>query len=71
MKFADMKITENESETLDQCYAALDPLEAAEIEQEAFELAAEEIFSVEAAAILVPLLVKIIVRNIQERGGAR
>jgi len=70
MKFADMKITEKESDTLDQCYSALDPLETAEIEERAFGLAAEEVFDAEAAAILLPLLVRIIVRSIRERGGA-
>jgi hypothetical protein len=69
MKFADMKITRKESDTLDQCYSALDAQEAAEIEQEAFELATEHLFSPQAAAMLLPLLVRIIVRNIRERGG--
>jgi hypothetical protein len=55
MKFADMKITRKESDTLDQCYSALDAQEAAEIEQEAFELATEHLFSPQAAAMLLPL----------------
>jgi len=69
MTFGDMKITPEESEALDWCYSSLDPRKAAEIEQQAFELATEEVFDVEAAATLLPLLVRIIVKNIRQRAG--
>jgi len=69
MTFGDMRITQREQATLDACYSALDAQQAAEIEEQAFEIAAEEILDVKAAALLLPLLVKIIVRNVRERGG--
>jgi len=67
--FGDMRITQREQETLEQCYSSLDELQATEVEQEAFELATEQLFSPQAAAMLLELLVKIVVRNVRERGG--
>jgi hypothetical protein len=57
------ELTADEAEQLDWCYASLSEEQAAEIEEEAIEIAAAEINAPEAAKKLLPLLVKLMIRT--------
>jgi hypothetical protein len=69
----EMKITLEESETLDWCYAALTEEQIVECEEEAAEIAGAELHQDEAAELLVNLYARMIVRNVRaaHNGGAK
>jgi hypothetical protein len=63
----DLIMTDEEEQQLAWCYANLEDIQIAEIEEEALELAMREINAPEAAEKLLELLVKVLVRNAEER----
>jgi hypothetical protein len=66
-----MTITTEEAETLERCYAVLDAEEIEECHQEAAEIVAEQFSKEEATELLVPVLAKIMVRNLRAVHGGR
>jgi hypothetical protein len=67
MNFSNLKFTTGERKFIDWCYGTLDPDEIAQIEEEAVDLAVEEMSSSDAER-LRSMLVHAIVRNAIERG---
>jgi hypothetical protein len=65
MKFHEMTITSKEAETLERCYAVLDPEQIEECHREAAEIAAAELSREDAAKLLVPTLAIIMLRNVR------
>lgn len=70
MDLHDMKITPEERNLLDWCFANLDEEQRVDCEDEAMELATQEINAPEAADLLVRLYHKIVVRNFREEMNA-
>jgi hypothetical protein len=62
-----LKMTDEEEQQLAWCYANLEDIQIAEIEEEALEIARPEINGPEAAEKLLELLVAVIVRNAEDR----
>ena len=65
-----LKMTEDEEQQLAWCYANLEDIQAAEVEEEALEFAMWEINAPIAADKLRELLVDVIVRNAEERSSS-
>jgi hypothetical protein len=73
MNSQEIKITPEEQEQLDWCFAALTEEQIADCQEEAAETAGTELHQDEAAELLVKLYARIMIRNVQERrnGGMR
>jgi hypothetical protein len=69
----EMKITLQEQDQLDWCYAALTEEQIVACEEEAAEIAGSELHQDEAAELLVKLYARMIVRNVRaaNSGGGK
>ncbi len=70
MNHRKLKTTLEENELLEWCYSNLTTEQAADVEQQAWEVASAEITGPVAAEKLLEVLVKIIVRDAHEQGSA-
>jgi hypothetical protein len=68
MNFDNLKTTAKEDAILRWCYDNLTDEQAADVEEEAIEIATTEVNAPEAAEDLLRTLVEVIVRNAQEQG---
>jgi len=68
-----LRMTDEEERLFDWCHANLEEEQLVEVEEEAIGIAVKEINAPEAAETLLELLVKVMVRNAEERrsGGGR
>jgi hypothetical protein len=66
-----LKMTDEEEQQLAWCYANLEDIQSAEIEDEAYQFAMMEINAPIAADKLLELLVNVIVRNAEERSSGK
>jgi hypothetical protein len=62
-----LKMTDEEKRLFDWCHEILEEEQVVEVEEEALEYAVREINAPEAAETLRDLLVKVLVRNAEER----
>jgi hypothetical protein len=69
----EMKLTPEEQEQLDWCFAALTEEQVADCQEEAVEIAGAELHQDEAAELLVKLYARMIVRNVraENNGGGK
>jgi hypothetical protein len=66
-----LTMTEEEEQLYDWCHANLEEEQLVEVEEEALEFAMREINAPIAADKLLELLVKVIVRNVEERSSGK